>query len=296
MGLTVARVTLPLGFLVAPLQARAFAGVALERIVRGVDDTTTSPSSMERLVAETLDDPALKLLFWVPPGQYVDAAGEPLQVVDARSGRGRTLVGRGAEPVIAIEHDEALDDEPELMQAVGSALLLVLEKRTVQDELGRSSQRIATARQVERRRIERDLHDSAQQRLIAVRMQVDLARESTNDRAMLDTLGEVGDDIGEALIELRSIAHGTYPQRLAQDGLAAAVTDAARHFGGHVQVEAVDVDRYLEEVEVAVFFCILEAIQNVAKTCRARSRGASGDPRRPRRVPALRGDRQRSGL
>ena len=263
IGVTVARVAFPLGFLVAPLQAHAFAGVALERIVRGVDETAGLPQ-MQRLTAETLDDPRLRLAFWVPPGGYVDAAGESLQPFHSRPGRHWTLVGRGAEPAIAIDHDKVLREEPELIQAVGSALLLVLEKRTMQEESSRSSRRIEMARQVERQRMERDLHDSAQQRLIALQMQVDLARDQTDDQQLSSQLGEVGDDLAEALRELRSIAHGIYPPRLAEAGLAAAVTDASRHFGGNIQVEA-DTHRCPERIETAVYFCVLEAIQNATK-------------------------------
>jgi signal transduction histidine kinase len=264
VGVTVARVTLPLGFLAAPVQAHAFAGVALERIVQGVNEAAGLPQ-LERLTAETLDDPQLRLAFWVAPEGYVDSDGEPVEPARSSPGREWTLIGRGVEPAIAIDHDEGLRQEPELVEAVGSALLLVLENRTMQTELGHSSDRIAMARQVERNRIERDLHDSAQQRLIALHMQVDLARDKTDDQELSDRLGEVGDDLSEALHELRSITHGISPPPLATDGLAAAVADMSRHFGGHVQVEAVDVERFSEEIEIAVYFCIVEAIQNSVK-------------------------------
>ena len=131
LGVTVARVTLPLGFLAAPLQAQAFAGAALERIVQGVNDTEGLPQ-MERLAAETLDDPHLRLAFWVAPGRYLDTAGNSLQPIQPSPGREWTLVGRGGEPAIAIDHDRTLREEPELIDAIGSALLLVLEKRTMQ--------------------------------------------------------------------------------------------------------------------------------------------------------------------
>jgi signal transduction histidine kinase len=264
VGVTAARVTLPLGFLAAPVQAKAFAGVALERIVQGINEAAGLPE-MERLTAETLDDPQLRLAFWVAPGRYVDAAGDSLQPVDPGPGREWTLIKLDADPAIAIDHDATLREEPELIDAVGSALLLVLEKRTMQRELGRWSDRIATARQVERRRIERDLHDGAQQRLIALHMEVDLIRDQTDDQVLSDRLGEVGDDLSESLRELRSISHGISLPRLEEDGLAAAVTDVSRHFGGHIRVEATDVERYSEEIERAVFFCILEAMQNAAK-------------------------------
>ena len=147
----------------------------------------------------------------------------------------------------------------------GAPCCLYWRSAPCNDELGHASDRIATARQFERKRIERDLHDGAQQRLIALHIQVDLIRDQTDDQELSDRLGEVGDDLSESLRELRSITHGISPPRLEADGLAAAVTDASRHFGGDIRVESTDVERCSEEVETAVFFCILEAIQNATK-------------------------------
>ena len=113
--------------------------------------------------------------------------------------------------------------------------------------------------------MERDLHDSAQQRLIALRMHVDLARGQSQDPQVSRSLSDVGDEIDEALTELRSIAHGIYPALLEEAGLGVALTQAASHFGGFVDVEAVGVGRYSEDVEKGVFFCIMEAVQNAAK-------------------------------
>ena len=264
VGVAISRIALPLGFLVAPLYAQAFAGVALQRIVSRVDDTT-SLTEMESLAADTLDDRRMRLAFWLHEGEYVSAVGQPLKLTDPGPNRLWSLIRHGEEPVIAIDHDEALDEEPELINAVGSAVVLVLEKRTVQHELTRSSERIAAARQAERRRMERDLHDSAQQRLIALRMHVDLAVGQSADPRLSRSLRDVGDEIEETLIELRSIAHGVYPALLARDGLAAALTDAASHFGGFVRVEAPGCDRFPEDTEKAVYFCVMEAIQNAAK-------------------------------
>ena len=174
---------------------------------------------MERLAAETLDDRRMRLGFWVRTGEYVDAAGEPLSLTNPGPGRRWSEIRHGTQPAVAIDHDEALDEEPELIQAVGTAVLLVLEKRTVQRELTHSSERIAAARRSERRRMERDLHDSAQQRLIALRMHVDLARGQAEDPQLSRSLDDVGNEIDEALSELRSIAHGIYPALLAQEGL-----------------------------------------------------------------------------
>jgi signal transduction histidine kinase len=260
-GATGAQAALPLALLVAPMQSRAFAGVALERIVRGVDDTTR-PAEIERLVADTLDDPRLRLAFWVSPGRFVDAHGGV--VAASESAVGRTIVDRGAEPVLVIEHDAALSEEPELMHAVGSAVLLVMDKRTVRAELQRSSRRLVSARQAERRQLQRDLHDSAQQRLIALRIHLDLIRETADDPRVSHRLGEAGDEVDEALSELRSITHGIFPPELARYGLGAALTAALRQFDGRVRVEPFTV-RTRPEVEAAVYLCILEATQNAVK-------------------------------
>jgi signal transduction histidine kinase len=231
--------------------------------VQGADGTT-SDADNQKLVAETLRDPQLRLAFWRPELGYTDAAGQPVAVGEVRPGRRWTFVGRG-EAAVAIDHDRALDEEPGLMATIGSAIRLAREKRSAQAELGRFSERVNAARAVERQRMERDLHDSAQQRLIALRIHVDLASDQADDPSLAEHLREVGDEIDATLAELRSISHGVHPALLAGPGLPAALRKAVACYGERVRIDSVGAGELSAEVEEAAYLSILEAIQNATK-------------------------------
>ena len=170
-------------------------------------------------------------------------------------------------------HDAALDEDPELIEAVGAETVLALENRRLQQDLldsiaalRASRKRLAAVAAAERRKIERDLHDSAQQMLIAVRIQLELTRGQADPESKLDgQLARLGADLDRALDELRSVAHGIYPPLLAEEGLPEALTEAARRAPVPVQLELEDVGRLPEEIETAVYFSCLEALQNAAK-------------------------------
>jgi signal transduction histidine kinase len=135
------------------------------------------------------------------------------------------------------------------------------------DELRRSRSRVVAAGDAERRRIERDLHDGAQQHLVAISVNLKLARDLANsepERAA-ELLGLLGRDIELAMVELRDLAHGVYPSLLQQHGLDGALRAAAQRTGLDVSVAASTTDRYPEQVETAVYFCCVEALQNAAK-------------------------------
>ncbi len=134
-------------------------------------------------------------------------------------------------------------------------------------ELEESRTRLATAADSERRRIERDLHDGAQQRLVAVLIRLGFAAEEIErdpDGAARLVLA-LGDEIERALEEIRTLAHGAYPATLAQRGIASALRDATRHAPLTVTVDPDGIKRYAPEVERAVYFTCLEAVQNAAK-------------------------------
>jgi signal transduction histidine kinase len=135
------------------------------------------------------------------------------------------------------------------------------------EELRASRQRLVAAQDEERRRLERNLHDGAQQSLVALKVKLGLA-ETFADRdpaRARQLLGEIKSDADEALEILRDLARGIYPPLLADKGLAAALESQARKATLHVQVSADGIDRYPQDVEAAVYFCCLEALQNVQK-------------------------------
>jgi signal transduction histidine kinase len=129
-----------------------------------------------------------------------------------------------------------------------------------------SQQRLVTASSTERRKIERDLHDGLQQTLVALRIHLELARGLTEEGSGLSRrLTSLGAGFDEALEELRSLAHGIYPPLLGEEGLAAALREAARRSTVPLTIGVEDVGRLSEECETAIYYCCLEALQNVAK-------------------------------
>jgi signal transduction histidine kinase len=165
-----ARVLLPLGFLVALFQAELFAGVArgrlLEQVVR-----RPSPQRWRDDVAGTLDDPALRMGYWdLESGRYREADGDELAAPADDSGRAWVAIDQEGRAVAAMVIDSALAEDPELVRAAASATTLAVESGNLEGELRDSRARIVAAGDAARRRIERDLHDGAQQRLVALRI------------------------------------------------------------------------------------------------------------------------------
>jgi signal transduction histidine kinase len=141
------------------------------------------------------------------------------------------------------------------------------------DELRASRRRLVETQDAERRRLERDIHDGAQQQLVALSVKLRLAGQlAGKDRGAARTmLEQVGDDTADAIATLRDLAGGIYPRRLADEGLVAALQAQAGGSSVAVTIEPDGVGRYTPEVEAAVYFCALEALQNVSKYAGASS-------------------------
>ena len=262
-GIVATRILLPVGFLVALLEAQLFAGLVLRTLLERL---TTRPAAREwrDTIAEALDDPALRLGFHDPiDARYREPDGEPLTPPGA--GQAWVPVARNGLPVAAMVIDESLTADPELVRAAVSATLLAVENGALEGELRASRARILEAGLAERRRIERDLHDSAQQRLVALRIHLTLAGEQLDrerERQMLETLGL---EVDQTIEELRDVAHGLYPQLLVDRGLHAALDAVARRSGQRVTVLDGGLPRFSEALETTIYFCCLEALQNAAK-------------------------------
>jgi signal transduction histidine kinase len=191
-GIVGARVLLPLGFLVALLQAERFAARVRQLLLERLVDRPT-PERWRDTVAAALDDDELRLGYYDPDTQrFREPDGEELAQPAAGSGRRWVPVSRRAHTVAAMVLDETLAEDPELVHAAASATLLAVENGALEGELRASRARILQAGDEERRRIERDLHDSAQQRLVALRIHLSIAGErlgGADERAMLAQLG-----------------------------------------------------------------------------------------------------------
>ena len=205
------------------------------------------------------------------------------------TGRWVTEVRNHGTVVAAIVHDEGLERRPELVEAGASMAAVVLDNQRLAAqaevsirELRRSRARIASSAARERRRIERDLHDGAQQRLVALRIELELAEDLVRQDPQRGAarLHELEYELDEALEALRSLAHGVYPPLLADRGLSDALRSVAMGSTIHVDLDAARLGRYAPEVESAVYFCVLEALQNVLKHAtgarRVRVRVAAG--------------------
>jgi signal transduction histidine kinase len=259
-----------LAFLAGLVRWRLYGERALRSLaacLRSVPDALT----LRRAFAESFGDPTIEIVF-PAGGRWMDCWGRPVAL--PTSGRAISEVRQNGVVVAALVHDEGLRQRPELVEAGVSMAAVVLENQRLAAEaeaslreLQESRARIAAGAEQERRRIERDLHDGAQQRLVALRIELELAEDAVRagPEAGIERLRRLEHEVEEALDELRALAHGVYPPLLADRGLAEALRSVA--LGSTVRVDLVthDVGRFSTEVEGAVYFCIREALQNVQK-------------------------------
>jgi signal transduction histidine kinase len=269
-AVAVTRIVSPIGFAVALFQADLFAGRALRRLL---DDLAArpSPERWRDTVAQALDDPSLRIGYAEPvSGRYLEADGAELAPPD--DGRLWVPVERRRQGVAALVVDPALAYDPELVDAAATATLVAVETGQLEGELRASRALVLEAGDAERRRIGRDLHDSAQQRLVALRVHLGVARDQLARPDEQSLVDELGRELDTALDELRNVARGIYPPVLTQYGVAAALRSVGRDAALPVEVRAARVGRYAEAIELAVYFCCLEAIQNAAKHAGPRAR------------------------
>jgi signal transduction histidine kinase len=264
--------SIPLAVLAVLLQRRlargAVAGLVVE--LEGV-----AAVDLREALARALGDPSLELAYWVPAGaRYVDAGGQPVELPEPESERAATLLERDGEPMAALIHDPALAENEELVQSVCAAAALTLENARLQAELRArlaelqaSRARLVSATESERRRIERDLHDGTQQRLVSIAMALGLAESKlAADRPAVEpVLREARDALAVALAELRELTQGIRPAILVERGLAAALDDLSRRAALPVRLHVDVPGRLPEQVESAGYFVASEALANAAK-------------------------------
>ena len=262
---------IPLGFL---------AGIAWSRLRRTqandlvVDLRSSGEVTLRDRLARTLGDPTLELAYRLSDGRYVDESGAAAVVPD-RPGRAVTMLTARDEIVAALVHDPALLDEPGLVESVRATAGLVLENERLAAEVRAqlaqvraSRARLVVATDEERRRIERDLHDGAQQRLVAVCVALGTAAgraQGPTRQAFLSAQ----DDLEQAIAELRQLARGIHPTLLREDGLDAALDGLAGRTPVPVRVEGSIGVRLAPAVELAAYFVACEALTNVVKHAHA---------------------------
>jgi len=264
--LAVARAALAYGLLLAILQASLFAGSALKRLIGEIGGYPSAPR-LRDVVADALDDTSVELVFGLDRRDaYVDSHGDPVDSVHAPDRRATSAVETHDGTVAAIWHDPALNTDPELVRAACQAVSLALEHGRLETELAAAHARVVQAGDAERRKVERDLHDGAQQRLVALQMQLARAQElAPSDSEIAARLAEVGYGLEDAMQELRDLARGIHPPVLRDFGLRAALVSATQRATPPTALIVDGISRYPIAVETAVYFCCLESLQNVAK-------------------------------
>ena len=277
-------------FFLGLLQWRLYAERTLQSLAACLRDLP-DPATLRQAFADAFKDPSIEIVF--PAGDaddgWLDSRTQAVALPEPGTGRWVTEVRNHGTVVAAIVHDEGLERRPELVEAGASMAAVVLDNQRLAAqaevsirELRRSRARIASSAERERRRIERDLHDGAQQRLVALRIELELAEDIVRQDAQrgANRLRELEYELDEALEALRSLAHGVYPPLLADRGLSDALRSVAMGSQIHVDLDAPRLGRYAPEVESAVYFCVLEALQNVLKHAdgarRVRVRVAAG--------------------
>lgn len=231
-------------------------------------------------LARTLRDASVRVYWWDEErGRYADAAGTPIEASDADV-RGSThsilpVASPLGVPIALIRHDRVLTDNMRLLDGVSSALRLSVDNGRLRSEIERtleqvrqSRQRIVEAGVEARRRIERDLHDGAQQHLVSLGMRLRLAANSARDSGDVTLAAELEDTItvlNQSLRELRELAHGIHPSLLSSGGLALAVPELAGRCPVPVVVDVQAEGRLPELIESTAYFVLAEALANVAK-------------------------------
>ncbi len=256
------------------LQAGAVGGL-MSRLA-----ATPEPGRLSGELALALGDETLTLAFWLPErGRYVDSAGQPVELPAIGSRRTVTPVERDGERVAAIIHDASLSEESGLVEAVGSAAALALENERLDaelharlEDLRASRARLVEAGMAERRRLERDLHDGAQQRLVSLALSIRLARNKVqpDPSEAVEVLDGAAHELELALAELRELARGIHPAVLSDRGLDAALQTLAARAPLPVDLHT-SVNGVPDSVESAAYFVVSEALTNVAKYAHASS-------------------------
>jgi signal transduction histidine kinase len=235
------------------------------------------PAELQHSIARTLRDSSLTLAYWLPDyGTYGDLDGRPVAVPDP-GGRSSTPIDRNGAHVAVLLHDPALDDEHELLEAVGAAAGMALENARLQAELAARIEEVKGSRlraieagQTERKRLERNLHDGAQQRLVALSLQLSLLERQLKDNPGAgEQLGQAQRELAQSLEELRDLARGIHPAVLTGHGLAVALEQVAARAPVPVVLRVDVEERLAEPIEVAAYYVVTECLANLAKHAQA---------------------------
>ena len=227
----------------------------------------------QALMSAALRDPSLRIGYARPEsGGYVDSAGEPIDGLPAD--RAVTWIERDRRPVAAVMYNPELRGLERFVRAIASAALIRLEQAQTEADLKASTSELAASRGGSSRwRMPSGggwsviSTDGVQQRLVGLRIKLDLAAETIKEDPAQgeQVFASMGRQMDDVLQEIRLLARGIYPSLLSARGVLEALRAAGRSSPSPVEVRSRSIGRYAEEIEVAVYFCCLEALQNVTK-------------------------------
>jgi signal transduction histidine kinase len=268
----------PYLFVAAFVRTRMAQGGAVSQLMTQLAEAPPAGGLRDSL-ADTLEDPTLELVYWLPEGQrYVDFRGRTYELPEDDPSRAVHAVTRDGQCVAAIIYDASLREADAHVRAVGAAASLSLQNERLEaelrakvDELRRSRERMLKIGLEERRRLERDLHDGAQQRLVSMALNIRLARAKLNEDPLAadQLLASAGEELDSALEELRELARGIHPAVLTDRGLGTALETLAHRATVPVELAELPEERLPEAVELAAYFVVAEALTNVAKYANA---------------------------
>ncbi len=237
--------------------------------------TAPRPGGLESALATAVGDPSLQVLYRLSGSDtMVEAGGKETRLPPADDEHAVTAMTRAGEIVAAVIHDPAVDGT-DLARQIGPAARLAIENERLQAEvlarleaLRASRARITATADRERRRLERNLHDGAQQRMLALSYHLRLARaeaaRSPAGKALTSRLDSGIDDADTALVLLRQLAEGIYPAILTEAGLRPALTSLAERAQIAVELEQIPSERFLDTVEATAYITVAEAVEDAA--------------------------------
>jgi signal transduction histidine kinase len=265
----------PALFVISTVRART-AGGALGTAIVDLEPGAP-PGRLRDALARALGDSTLQLAFRRPDGSgYLDTSGQAVAVTRPDPGRAMAPVA-GVEEAVLV-YDKGLELEPQLVKLTAAAASMALEHARLQaevqaqlEQVRASRTRIVEAGDAERRRLERDLHDGAQQRLVTLSLALGMARNraAAADPELGALIESASKEAREALTELRELARGIHPAVLTETGLTGAIQALVERSPVITTITAVPDQRFSAAIEATAYFVVSEALANVAKHARA---------------------------
>ncbi len=246
-------------------------------LTRALARRPPSEGPIREMLAESLGDRTLSIAYWLPDRHvFVDESGRPVELPAPGSGRAWTAVERDGRRVAAIVHDAELETSAELVQAAAAAAALALDNERLKadlrarvEELRVSRVRIVEAADAARRRIERDLHDGAQQQLVSLALDLRVLRARLRDTEAAPMIDDLSAKLQIALAELRDLARGIHPAILTERGLEPAVDALAARAAVPVETQVEIGDDLTPAIEAAAYFTVAEGLTNVQRYAQA---------------------------